>query len=317
MNYRTVGQTGLKLSEISLGTWLTFGNQVDEDLAARLVRLALENGVNHLDTADVYNQGQAELMLGKVLERYRRGDFVIATKAFWPMGDAVTNRGLSRKHLFDSVHASLDRLKLSYVDIFYCHRFDPDTPLEETLQALEDLIRMGKILYWGTSEWEADQIAEAWAFCRARGWHPPIINQPIYNLINRKIEHRILPTTRRLGMGTAVFSPLAQGILTGKYTGGIIPPNSRGAAKNLNMFMVGQLGDHELLAKVDQLRPTAERLGLSLSQLAIAFTLHTPGVTTAIVGASTPEQLEENLKASGVSLPVPEVERLRSLFREA
>ncbi len=314
MNYRQVGQTGLKISEISYGTWLTFGNQVDAELGAALVRTALENGINYLDTADVYNQGQAEDMLGRVLPLYRRGEYVVATKAFWPMSDAVLNRGLSRKHIFDSIEASLERLKLRYVDLFYCHRFDPDTPLEETLQAIEDLIRLGKILYWGTSEWEADQIAQAWAICDARGWHPPIINQPIYNLLNRKIEHRILPTTRRLGMGTAVFSPLAQGILTGKYTGGKIPENSRGAAKNLNMFMQGQLNDHELLARVDQLKPIAEKLGLTMSQLAIAFTLSTPGVTTAIIGASSAEQLVENMKASGVALPITVIEQLRTLF---
>ncbi len=314
MNYRQVGQTGLKISEISYGTWLTFGNQVDAELGAALVRTALENGINYLDTADVYNQGQAEDMLGRVLPLYRRAEYVVATKAFWPMSDAVLNRGLSRKHIFDSIEASLERLKLRYVDLFYCHRFDPDTPLEETLQAIEDLIRLGKILYWGTSEWEADQIAQAWAICDARGWHPPIINQPIYNLLNRKIEHRILPTTRRLGMGTAVFSPLAQGILTGKYTGGKIPENSRGAAKNLNMFMQGQLNDHELLARVDQLKPIAEKLGLTMSQLAIAFTLSTPGVTTAIIGASSAEQLVENMKASGVALPITVIEQLRTLF---
>lgn len=314
MNYRQVGQTGLKISEISLGTWLTFGNQVDEDLGANLVRTALEKGINYLDTADVYNRGQAEEMLGKLLPRYRRSDYVVATKAFWPMSEAVMDRGLSRKHLFDSIEASLERLKLRYVDLFYCHRFDPDTPLEETLQAIEDLIRLGKILYWGTSEWEADQISQAWAICQARGWHPPIINQPIYNLINRKIEHRILPTTRRLGMGTAVFSPLAQGILTGKYTGGQIPANSRGAAKNLNMFMIGQLNDHELLARVDQLKPMAEKLGLTMSQLAIAFTLHTPGVSTAIIGASSTEQLLENIRSSGVAIPAPILEQLRTMF---
>jgi voltage-dependent potassium channel beta subunit len=314
MNYRNVGQSGLKVSEISLGTWLTFGNQVDEELGQKLVRRAFEYGINYFDTADIYNKGQAEEMLGKALQGLNRAEYIIATKSFWPMSEAPTNKGLSRKHLFDSIEASLDRLKLKYVDIFYCHRFDPDTPLEETLAAIEDLIRLGKILYWGTSEWEADQISEAWALCQARQWHPPLINQPIYNMLNKKIEQRILPTTRRLGMGTAIFSPLAQGILSGKYTGGKIPQNSRGAAKNLNMFMLGQLNDHELLAKIDQLNPIAQRLNMTLSQLAIAFTLHTPGVSTAIVGASSLEQLVENIGASGKSIPLTDLEQLRAMF---
>lgn len=314
MNYRNVGQSGLKVSEISLGTWLTFGNQVDEELGQKLVRRAFEYGINYFDTADIYNKGQAEEMLGKALQGLNRAEYIIATKSFWPMSEAPTNKGLSRKHLFDSIEASLDRLKLKYVDIFYCHRFDPDTPLEETLAAIEDLIRLGKILYWGTSEWEADQISEAWALCQARQWHPPLINQPIYNMLNKKIEQRILPTTRRLGMGTAIFSPLAQGILSGKYTGGKIPQNSRGAAKNLNMFMLGQLNDHELLAKIDQLNPIARRLNMTLSQLAIAFTLHTPGVSTAIVGASSLEQLVENIGASGKSIPLTDLEQLRAMF---
>jgi voltage-dependent potassium channel beta subunit len=314
MNYRNVGQSGLKVSEISLGTWLTFGNQVDEELGQKLVRRAFEYGINYFDTADIYNKGQAEEMLGKALQGLNRAEYIIATKSFWPMSEAPTNKGLSRKHLFDSIEASLDRLKLKYVDIFYCHRFDPDTPLEETLAAIEDLIRLGKILYWGTSEWEADQISEAWALCQARQWHPPLINQPIYNMLNKKIEQRILPTTRRLGMGTAIFSPLSQGILSGKYTGGKIPQNSRGAAKNLNMFMLGQLNDHELLAKIDQLNPIAQRLNITLSQLAIAFTLHTPGVSTAIVGASSLEQLVENIGASGKSIPLTDLEQLRAMF---
>lgn len=303
------------MSEISYGSWLTFGNQVDQDKASDLVRYALELGINTIDTADVYNRGQAEAMLGNILPGLRRPDFIVATKAFWPMSEGVNDRGLSRKHLFDSIELSLERLKLKYVDIFYCHRYDPDTPLRETLEALEDLIRLGKILYWGTSEWEADQIAEAWALCDAKGWHKPVINQPVYNLLNRKIEQRILPTTRRLGMGTAVFSPLAQGILTGKYSGGSIPEGSRGAASHLNMFMQGQLQDQELLTRVDQIKPIADKLGLSSGQLAVAFTLNNPGVTSAIVGASNRQQLEENVKAAGRSISVPDMETLRDLFK--
>ncbi len=314
MNYRHVGQSGLMMSEISYGSWLTFGNQMDQDKAIDLVKAALELGINTFDTANIYNKGEAETMLGKILPKLSRPSFIVASKAFWPMSDKVNDKGLSRKHLFDSVDLSLERLNLKYLDLFYCHRYDPDTPLEETLLAIEDLIRLGKILYWGTSEWEADQIAEAFALCHAHGWHKPVINQPVYNLLDRHIENRILPTTRRLGMGSAVFSPLAQGILTGKYSGGAIPEGSRGAIDSIKSFIAGKLSDNEILKQVDSMAPIATRLGLTMGQIAAAFVLHTPGVTSAIVGASNRKQLEENVKASGLAISAVELETLRSLF---
>lgn len=314
MNYRKLGRTGVRVSEISYGSWLTFGTQVELDAAKAILKRAFELGVNYIDTADVYNAGQAESLLGEILPSIRRPDYVVATKAFWPMSDGVNDRGLSRKHVTDSVHASLERLKLRYVDLWYCHRYDPETPLEETLEAIDDLIRQGKMLYWGTSEWEADQIAEAWALCHARGWHKPVVNQPYYSLLGRKIEQRILPTCERLGMGTASFSPLAQGVLTGKYSGGVVPSGARGGNPHQNMWMKDHLADAKLLARVDKLGPIAERYGLTKGQLAIAALLQQSALSSVIVGASSVAQLEENVKASGVVLSAVDRKRIDSLF---
>jgi voltage-dependent potassium channel beta subunit len=313
MQYRKLGKTGLQVSEISYGSWLTFGTQVELDSAKAIIRRAFELGINYIDTADVYARGEAETLLGQILPGIRRPDYVVATKGFWPMSDGVNDRGLSRKHITDSVHASLDRLKLKYVDLWYCHRHDPETPLEETLEAVDDLIRQGKILYWGTSEWEADQIAEAWGLCKARGWHTPVVNQPYYSLLGRKIEQRILTTCERLGLGTASFSPLDQGVLTGKYSGGKIPAGSRASNDKLNMWM-GNARDIKVLDRVDKLGPIAQRYGLTIGQLAIAALLQQPALTSVIIGASTVKQLEENVKASGVTISTADRKRIDSLF---
>jgi voltage-dependent potassium channel beta subunit len=314
MNYRKLGNTGLKVSEIAYGSWLTFANQIELEGAKRIIIRAFDLGINYIDCADVYAGGKAESFLGEILPSRRRADYVIATKAFWPMSDGPNDRGLSRKHIIDSVEASLERLKLTYVDLWYCHRYDPEAPLEETLEAIEDLVRRGKITYWGTSEWEADQIAEAWALCKARGWHLPVVNQPLYNIIERKIEARILPTCHRLGMGTACFSPLAQGVLTGKYSGGKVPKGSRGGNDSLNMWMKDKVADIRLLDRVDRLKPIAERYGLSLSQLCIARLLAQPGMSCVIVGASTESQLVENAGASGIALKERDIAAIDKLF---
>jgi len=314
MEYRRIGTTGLKVSEIAYGSWLTFANQVELDKAKAIIRRAFELGINYIDTADVYMKGAAETLLGEILPGYSRRKYIVATKAFWPMSDDPTDRGLSRKHIVDSVHGSLARLKLDYVDIFYCHRFDPETPLTETIEAIVDLIRQGKVLYWGTSEWTAAQITEANRICAARGWPAPIINQPNYSLVVRNIEHSILPTSVSHGMGTANFSPLAQGILSGKYSGGKIPEGSRGANDNLNMFMKGLISDSELLARVDKLEPIAKKYSLSKAQLSLAWILQNPGISSVIVGASSVEQLESNVKASGVKLEPADVAAINELF---
>ncbi len=314
MQYRKLGRTGLVVSEIAYGSWLTFGNQVELDSAKKIIQKAFDLGINYIDTADVYNRGEAENLLGQILPAKRRSEYIVATKGFWPMSDGVNDRGLSRKHIFDTVNASLERLKLSYVDLWYCHRYDTETPLSETLEAIEDLIRQGKILYWGTSEWEADQIAEAWALCEAKGWHKPVVNQPYYSLLGRKIEQRILPTCQRLGMGTASFSPLAQGILTGKYSGGVIPAGSRGADSRLNGFMKDNLTNHRVLERVDHLAVLAQKNGVTVAQIAIAALLHTPGLSSVIVGASSVAQLEENTKASGMKLSAQDLKKIDKLF---
>lgn len=314
MQYRRLGRTGLKISEITYGSWLTFGNQVELDAAREIVEKAFALGINAFDTADVYKAGEAESLLGQILPKRRRSEYVVATKAFWPMSDHVTDRGLSRKHLFDSIDASLDRLHLRDVDIFYCHRFDPETPLAETCEALDDLVRLGRIRYWGTSEWTAAQIREANELCRAKGWHAPVVNQPYYNLLGRGVEAEILPTCVEYGMGTANFSPLAQGVLSGKYSKGTIPLDARGANASQNMWMKDHLGDRDLLDRVDRIGEIAARHGLKSSQVALAWVLQNPGITSVIVGATTIAQLEENVVASGVRLDPADMALLEKLF---
>ncbi|AFG37021.1 aldo/keto reductase family protein [Spirochaeta africana] len=314
MHYRNLGTTGLKVSEIAYGSWLTFGNQVELDNAKAIIRRAVELGINYIDTADVYERGQAEQLLGEILPEYNRRQLVIATKAFWPMSDHPSDRGLSRKHIIDSINGSLQRLKLDYVDLFYCHRFDPEVPLEETLEAVQDIIRQGKALYWGTSEWTAAQIAEAWGICKARGWQTPVVNQPLYNLTNRYIESDVLPVTRNLGMGTANFSPLAQGLLTGKYSKGKIPAGSRAADERLNMFMKDQVADMDLLDRVDKLGEIAKDYNISSAQLALAWVLQQDGISSVIIGASSVKQLEDNAAASGITLKEADLRTINQLF---
>ncbi len=314
MKYKRVGNSGLMVSEIAYGSWLTFGNQVELAEAKEVIQKALDLGINYIDTADVYNRGEAERLLGEILPQQYRANYIVATKAFWPMGDAITNKGLSRKHIVDSVHASLERLKLDYMDIFYCHRFDPETPMEETLWAIHNFICSGKIIYWGTSEWTAEQIREAHAICNARGWHKPVINQPNYSLLNRNIEQEILPTCRELGMGTANFSPLAHGILTGKYSGGKIPEGSRGANQKQNMWMKDNLSNRELLDRVDAMKPIAKKYDITLAQLSLAWLLHQPGISSVITGASRVSQVEDNVQASGIVLSTEDIATISALF---
>lgn len=304
MKYRRVGTTGLKVSEISLGSWLTFGTATDREQALATVRRALDLGINHFDCADVYGHrpGAAEEFLAEALEGVPRHSYVLTTKAFWPVGEGPNDRGLSRKHVVESVNRSLKRLGTDYVDIFYCHRYDPETPLEETLRAIDDLIRQGKVLYAGISEWPAVQIARGARITRELGLHPIAVNQPIYNMLDRKIEPEILPVCREEGIGLVVFSPLAQGVLTGKYRPGRgLPGGTRAADERVNQFMRRFLTEANL-ARVERLRPIAARLGLSLAQLALAWVLRLPEVASALIGATRPEQLDENVRAAGVTL---------------
>ncbi|HOM02014.1 MAG TPA: aldo/keto reductase family protein [Acetivibrio sp.] len=302
MNYRKMGRTGLNISEISLGSWLTYGNSTDKETAVKVIDKAYSLGINYFDTANVYANGKAEVIVGEALKKYPRESYVLATKAFWPMGTGPNDKGLSRKHVFEQVHASLRRLNVDYVDIFYCHRYDPETPLDETLRTIDDLLRQGKILYVGVSEWTATQMAEALHIADRYLLDRIVVNQPQYNMFHRYIEKEIIPFGEKNGISQVVFSPLAQGVLTGKYKpGGNIPSDSRAADPNSNMF-IGQFLKEDKLLKVEKLKALADEIGITLSQLAIAWVLRQPNVSSALIGASKPEQVEENVKAAGIKL---------------
>jgi aryl-alcohol dehydrogenase-like predicted oxidoreductase len=298
MQYRRLGRSGLVVSEIAYGNWLTHGAQIDEDASVACVRAALEEGITTFDTADVYGATKGEEVLGRALRDVRRESIVLCTKAFCPTGEGPNDRGLSRKHLLESVHASLRRLRTDYVDVFYAHRFDHSTPLEETMRALDDLVRQGKVLYIGVSEWTAGQIHAAMAL----GLEPIVCNQPQYNMLWRVIEPEVIPACAEHGIGQVVWSPLAQGVLTGKYRpGAAVPPGSRATDERGSGFVSEYLRD-DVLTRVAALEPLAAQAGLSLAELAIAWVLHNKAVSAAIIGASRPEQIRHNVRATGVKL---------------
>ncbi|MBU5671135.1 aldo/keto reductase family protein [Paenibacillus brevis] len=312
MEYRKLGRTGLKVSEISLGSWLTYGGYVEKENAVRSIETAYDLGINFFDTANVYEKGAAEELVGEALKAYPRESYVLATKAFWPMGDGPNDRGLSRKHVIEQVHASLKRLGHDYVDIFYCHRHDPETPLDETLRTIDDLVRQGKVLYVGVSEWQASQIAEALTVADRYLLDRIVVNQPVYNMFQRYIEQEVMPLSERHGIGQVVFSPLAQGLLTGKYTSATDLPADSRAAK-LDGMRKGIT--EEKLAKVRELEKIAAELGLSVGNLALAWILRKPVVASALVGASRPEQVIENAKASGVKLSEDVLSRIEEILK--
>ncbi len=302
MNYRRLGKTGLKVSEISLGSWLTYGNGVGDETAIKTIDTAYELGINFFDTANVYNRGEAEKVVGKALKKYERSSYVLATKVFFPMGDGPNDRGLSRKHIFEQANASLKRLGLDYVDILYCHRYDVNTPIEETLRAFNDLMRQGKVLYAGISEWSAAQIEEAMRVADRYLLDRFVVNQPQYSMLHRDIEREVIPVSEKHGVGQVVFSPLAQGILTGKYKKlGDVPTDSRAANGRMNQF-IGRFMNEETFEKVGRIAVIADELGVPMARLALAWVLRQPNIASALVGASKPEQIEENALASGVSL---------------
>lgn len=302
MKYRKLGRTGLLVSEISLGSWLTYGNSTEKDSAIRTIDLAYELGINFFDTANVYARGEAEVVVGEALRKYPRDSYVLATKVFNAMGEKPNQRGLSRKHIMEQADASLKRLGHDYVDIYYCHRYDKETPLDETLRALDDLVRQGKVLYVGVSEWTAAQMTEALGIADRKLLDRIVVNQPIYNLFDRYIEKEIIPLGTEKGISQVVFSPLAQGTLTGKYRRGAeVPKDSRAADPKANRF-IGRYLEDEVLGKVEQLETVANDLGIPLSQLALAWILRQPNVASALVGATKPEQIEQNAKASDVQL---------------
>jgi len=309
MDYRRVGDSGLEVSEVGFGSWLTLGSSIDALGSCELVRRAFDLGVNFFDTADVYANGSAEEALGRAVRDLPRQELVIASKCFFAMSKRPNDRGLSRKHVVESVEGSLRRLGLDYLDLHQCHRFDPEVPLEETVRAYEDLIRQGKILYWGVSQWSGAQVREACRIADTTGGYRPISNQPGYSILRREVEAEVLPTCDELGIGQLAFSPLAQGALTGKYGGGPPPPGTRAADEQRNRFM-GDLLKTEKLETVQALLPLAEGLGISPAQLALRWCLRIPRLASVIVGATRLDQLEENCKASGAPLPADVVARI-------
>ncbi|NLM69344.1 MAG: aldo/keto reductase [Firmicutes bacterium] len=313
MKYRRLGRSGLKVSEISLGSWLTYGKSVESDTAERTIKQAYDLGINFFDSANVYEQGEGERVMARALRSYPRESYVITTKAFFPMGDGPNDRGLSRKHIMEQLHGSLRRMQLDYVDIFYCHRYDPDTPVEETLRAIDDLIRQGKILYAGVSEWTAAQIEEAVAVADSKLLDRIVVNQPRYSLLNRGIEKEIIPVSQKYGIGQVVFSPLQQGVLTGKYQGEVIPEDSRAANEDINQWIKGYI-TKDVIDRVNKLTAIAEDIGVSTAQLALAWVLHKPGIVSALVGASRPEQIVENAGATEVRLNPEVIEQIEELF---
>ncbi|MEV6109822.1 aldo/keto reductase family protein [Streptomyces sp. NPDC051940] len=304
MEHRQLGRSGLQISEVTYGNWLTHGETVAEDGALACVRAALDAGITTFDTADVYALGAAEELLGKALAGIRRSSLEIATKVCLPTGDGPNDRGLSRKHIMESCHASLRRLGTDYVDLYQAHRYDERVPLEETLVAFDDLVRQGKVLYLGVSEWTAPQIADALRIAGELGLRGRIVsNQPQYNMLWRVIEPEVLPLCRQEGIGQFVFQPLAQGVLTGKYRPGEQPPpGSRATAGGRAPRFIGRVLGEELLTRVQRLRPLADEAGLTMAQLAVAWTLNREGVSSAIIGATRPEQVAENAAAAGVKL---------------
>ncbi|GGR80498.1 aldo/keto reductase [Micromonospora fulviviridis] len=302
MEFRHLGRSGLLVSEISYGNWITHGSQVEEEAATACVRAALDTGITTFDTADVYAGTKAEEVLGRALKGERREGLEIFTKVYWPTGPGRNDRGLSRKHIMESINGSLRRLQTDYVDLYQAHRYDYSTPLEETMEAFADIVHSGKAHYIGVSEWKASQIREAHALARELRI-PLVSNQPQYSMLWRVIEAEVIPTSEELGVGQIVWSPMAQGVLSGKYLPGQPPPAGSRATdeKSGAGFIASWLSD-DVLTRVQRLKPLAEQAGLTMPQLAVAWVLQNPNVSSAIVGASRPEQVHDNVKAAGVKL---------------
>lgn len=317
MKYRNLGKCGAKVSVISLGSWLTIGGTVDNKRSGNLIKLGFEKGINFFDTADVYNYGMAEITLGKSLKDFRRQDLFIASKCFGKMSDEPNDKGLSRKHIFESVHKSLKNLKTDYIDLYQCHRYDPDTTLGETCRAFNTMIEQGKILYWGVSEWSKDEIKNALEICEKYNLHKPVSNQPQYSLFSRDIESNgVQDICRKNGIGLVVWSPLAQGVLTGKYNKKKIENDSRLKDKKNNTFVKNFVND-ENLNKVGELIKLSEKTGISVSNLALAWCLRDETVSSAITSATKESQLKENIKASETELTEEILTEIEKIFKSA
>jgi aryl-alcohol dehydrogenase-like predicted oxidoreductase len=314
MEHRHLGRSGVKISEIAYGNWITHGSQVEEDAARACVAAALDEGITTFDTADVYAGTRAEEVLGRALQGIRRESVEICTKLYWPTGGGPNDRGLSRKHIMESVNGSLRRLRTDYLDLYQAHRYDHETPLEETLRAFNDLVRQGKVLYLGVSEWRAEQIADAVRIADEMGLDRIVSNQPQYNMIWRVIESEIVPLCEKEGIGQIVWSPIAQGVLTGKYRPGQAPPEGTRATDPTGSGFIRNYLREDVLSRVEPLGAVAAEAGLTLPQLAVAWTLQNPNVSAAIIGATRPEQVRENVKASGVVLDQAVMRRIDEIL---
>ncbi|MEO5875330.1 MAG: aldo/keto reductase family protein [Streptosporangiaceae bacterium] len=318
MEFRNLGRSGLKISEIAYGNWITHGSQVEEDSAHACVHAALDEGITTFDTADVYAGTRAEAVLGRALKGQRREGLEIFTKVYWPTGSGPNDRGLSRKHIMESINGSLRRLDTDYVDLYQAHRFDHETPLEETLRAFEDIVRQGKALYIGVSEWRAEEIMRALEIAEEMGFDRIISSQPQYSMLWRVIEEEIVPLCTAEGIGQIVWSPIAQGVLTGKYLPGSPPPaGSRATDEASGAGFVSVWLQDEILTRVQNLKPIAQEVGLTMAQLSVAWVLQNPNVSAAIVGASRPEQVRDNVKAAGVRLDAEVLKRIDEVLGDS
>ncbi|QJD87110.1 aldo/keto reductase family protein [Cohnella herbarum] len=317
MKYRRLGRSGLQVSEIALGSWLTYDDPGQAASVEAVIHKAYELGINYFDTANMYARGEAEKVMGRALVSYKRDSYVLGTKVYFDMGDGPNDRGLSRKHIMEQCEASLKRLGVDYIDLYYCHRFDENTPLDETLRAMDDLVTQGKVLYVGISEWREWQIAEAAGLAERLHLDPIVVNQPEYNMFTRRIEADIVAQCEKQGIGQVVFSPLAHGVLSGKYRKGVaLPEGSRATNPEHNHWIKNQgLLSENRLNQVELLIQLAEQMGITLVQLALAWNLRLPNISSCIIGATRPEQVEQNASASGIALAddvVAEIEKILS-----
>ncbi|GAB4336290.1 MAG: aldo/keto reductase [Flammeovirgaceae bacterium] len=308
MEYRRLGKSGLQVSALSFGSWLTFGNQIGDDVSAKLMHFAYDNGINFFDNAEAYANGESEIVMGKILKaaNWDRTSYVLSSKVFWG-GNKPNQKGLSRKHIVEACNASLKRLQTDYLDLFFCHRPDRNTPMEETVRAMSDLIQQGKVLYWGTSEWSAQEIMEAYSVARQFNLVPPTMEQPQYNMFAReKVEKDYSKLYEVIGLGTTTWSPLASGLLTGKYNANKLPTDTRASLKDMDWLREKLIGEEAKtkFPKIEKLQLLSKELGVSLPCLAIAWCLKNPNVSSVILGASKVEQLEENLKSIAVSYQI-------------
>jgi len=317
MKYRQLGNSGLYISEISLGTWLTTGLGIDNSTAFECMRRALDLGVNFIDTADIYNKGESEKVLGDFLKTIKREEVIIGTKAFGPMSEHWMNQGLSIRHVRSACEASLQRLKTDYIDLYQCHRYDIDTPLEETCYAMHNLVERGYILHWGVSQWSAVQITNAMRICERNGWRKPVSNQPVYNMLNRSLEVDVMDVCHKEQLGIVVYSPLAQGLLTGKYTRDDVPADSRASNDVMGVWFPTKRMDEGFYQKMEMLKTIAAGYDISMAELALAWALSKQPITSLIIGASRPQQVEQNVKAIHVHLPAEIMQEIENILDNA